>query len=78
MKIQLSDLWFVTDNDITSLPDVGYMTQREAECEAERLIKATADFRARILPNSPLPKVLSYLDTWLLVRDNIRHEVTND
>jgi hypothetical protein len=75
MKVRLADLWFVVDgNDLCSLPDEAYTTQREAQTAAARLNQSTADFRARLSPKAPLAMVRRFDDIWLLVRDNVRDD----
>lgn len=72
VQIHLADLWFVVaTNDITSLPNIAYTTQAEAEQAAKQLIEDTAEFRARMAPQASLPSAQCYEDVWRLVRGNV-------
>ena len=79
MQVHLADLWFVVDgDDITAMPDDAYTTKAEAEQAAQRLTTDTADFRARVAPNSRLPSARQFEDVWWLVRDNVRDDVQRE
>lgn len=71
MLVQTHDLWFVVDgDDLRSLPHVAYTTQGEAEQAAAKLTKDTAELRARLMPNAPVPAARQFDDVWRMVRDN--------